>query len=752
MTDVMLIDNILTSTDKQEIQFADAQWLYMNDNNNNGYSNYIQFLTTTLKNQFIDYHNAYFYLPITLVIATSTLNFGYSPRPPMIAFRESVLSLFANITIATDQGQVLVNDINTMFINNLRLCVEHNFEWMNSEGALLQFSYDRYQIQPNRYSPALNTPYTWNPNNSDLITYGYQAPQGTLLDALNFSPITNDPNTQGQYLMASSTGINVVGGVIVGAARNNPYNTNDNTNLLSGGTVNLTYAAYIPMYAPNGQIAYLHVTYYSTNGGGITNIAEIGGINLISGVTSGLVGAAAGTEFPGYGSGLTALVPNGTAQYLYLEATATISAFPMGIAGQSLVGGANVPSQYPLSSFGGTVIVPIVVYITAGAAATLVQVGGLNLFSTWNPAVPANAPAGALTSNPTYSSKFSGNLLVGSESMQANIGFKQRVTHFQNQSVYQYTATTPLQNATAAHMYSMFAQIPLKMIHDLFMQLDIPIINVGWNIQLFLAQTNGPFASAQYPPFMTSNNLFIQNGGQDDTPNPAIFYGNYKGQATPCRLYYRVVKFQPQDNSEMAKKLTAGFTKSFTFISTDWIIPQGGPIASQPNTTQIYLSQSVVHPLRLWALGYANNAGINQVGGVNTKPGSFIQSSSYAPGVVTGLFTNVNVLVNNLPYYRQNMQNPHDLYEQLREQFNPDTGSMISYEDFLNYKRTLCFDLTRIADRLQSPTEPVSLIFQGTRSDGLSYNLDMVFLVERKNQVTFRFSAADVAIVVGNLD
>ena len=42
MTDVMLIDNILTSSDKQEIQFADAQWLYMNDNNNNGYSNYIQ--------------------------------------------------------------------------------------------------------------------------------------------------------------------------------------------------------------------------------------------------------------------------------------------------------------------------------------------------------------------------------------------------------------------------------------------------------------------------------------------------------------------------------------------------------------------------------------------------------------------------------------------------------------------------------------------------------------------------------------
>lgn len=83
---------------------------------------------------------------------------------------------------------------------------------------------------------------------------------------------------------------------------------------------------------------------------------------------------------------------------------------------------------------------------------------------------------------------------------------------------------------------------------------------------------------------------------------------------------------------------------------------------------------------------------------------------------------------------------------------NPDTGSMISYQDFANYKRHMCFDLTRISDRLQSPTEPVSLIFQGNRADDLQCSLDMFFLIERKNQVTFRFSSADVSIVVGNLD
>lgn len=743
----MLIDNILTSSDKQEIQFADAQWLYMNDNNNNGYSNYIQFLTTTLKNQFIDYHNAYFLIPMTIVIATSTLAFGYAPRPPMIAFRESVLSLFANITIATDQGQVLVNDINTMFINNLRLCVEHNYDWMDCEGSLLQFSYDRYQIQPNRFSQAaVNAAYPWNPNNSDYINYAYQAPQGTLMDALNFSPITNDPNTFGQYNLASSSTVTITTGVITSVARNWPHANpvTDNANLLAGTANGLTYSAYIPLYTPNGQTAYLHMTYTST-GAGPSSILEIGGINLTSGVSTGLIAAAGGTQFPGFASGLSALLTNAATQLLYLEAFATVSAFPTAIANLGTVSPVPAATPVPLSAFGGTCIVPIIVYVVGGTSVTLVQVGGLNLYTGYS-----NTSVG--TAVATATGNIVGNLLVGSESMQANIGFKERVTHFQSQSVYQYSNATPLQNNTNAHMYSFSAQVPLKMIHDLFMQLDIPIINVGWNIQLFLAQTNGPFATAQYPPFMSSNNVLIQTGGQDDTPTPAIFYGNFKGSATPCRLYYRVVKFQPQDNSEMAKKLTAGFTKSFTFISTDWIIPQGGPITSNGGTSQIYLSQSVVHPLRLWALGYANNAAINQQGGVVTKPGAFIQSASYAPGVVTGLFNNVNVLVNNLPYFRQNMQNPHDLYEQLREQFNPDTGSMISYEDFANYKRTLCFDLTRISDRLQSPTEPVSLIFQGTRNDGLQYNLDMIFLVERKNQVTFRFSAADVAIVVGNLD
>jgi hypothetical protein len=51
--DIEQIDNIFSTADKQDVQYSDAQWLYLQDNNNAQYSNYVQFITTTLKQQFM---------------------------------------------------------------------------------------------------------------------------------------------------------------------------------------------------------------------------------------------------------------------------------------------------------------------------------------------------------------------------------------------------------------------------------------------------------------------------------------------------------------------------------------------------------------------------------------------------------------------------------------------------------------------------------------------------------------------------
>lgn len=49
--DVEQINNFMSTASKEEVQYSDAQWLYINDSNFGGYNNYLQFITTTLKMQ-----------------------------------------------------------------------------------------------------------------------------------------------------------------------------------------------------------------------------------------------------------------------------------------------------------------------------------------------------------------------------------------------------------------------------------------------------------------------------------------------------------------------------------------------------------------------------------------------------------------------------------------------------------------------------------------------------------------------------
>lgn len=110
----------------------------------------------------------------------------------------------------------------------------------------------------------------------------------------------------------------------------------------------------------------------------------------------------------------------------------------------------------------------------------------------------------------------------------------------------------------------------------------------------------------------------------------------------------------------MAEKLTTGFTKSVKFISTDWqrainTVPAGTA------TYQYQFATSVVHPLRVWALFYPlvdyTNSG--------ATPTESLFHPSYAPGVQCALFTQTNLLVNNVPYFRQNFQNQQDSVRQI---------------------------------------------------------------------------------------
>jgi hypothetical protein len=112
----------------------------------------------------------------------------------------------------------------------------------------------------------------------------------------------------------------------------------------------------------------------------------------------------------------------------------------------------------------------------------------------------------------------------------------------------------------------------------------------------------------------------------------------------------------------VAERLTTGFTKSVKFISCDWT-PFTTLVGPAQSGFQYNITTGLVHPLRLWILGYPVLAANGTLGG------NVLLQPWFAPGVITGSFIQCNVLVNNIPYFRQNFQVTEDKWEQLKEQF-----------------------------------------------------------------------------------
>lgn len=191
-----------------------------------------------------------------------------------------------------------------------------------------------------------------------------------------------------------------------------------------------------------------------------------------------------------------------------------------------------------------------------------------------------------------------------------------------------------------------------------FQQLDFPIINVGFNFQFTLAQANGSFPSVQYPPFQTGNNSYLIAGGANQIGYPNIYYGQETGGQMGTRLYYRVVKFSPADNTRAAEKLTTGFTKSVKFISTDFV-REPVPVGPGNVNHQFQFSTSVVHPLRAWVLPYPVIPYAAGVAGTVTVPAGTREALSdptYAAGIITGYFNQANIQINN-----SQRHTPHEL-------------------------------------------------------------------------------------------
>lgn len=656
------------------------------------------------------------------MLASATNTTAQTSQPPYVALRQSVLSLFTNINISTDQGQTIVNDINTQFINNIRLEIEHDEGWMRSDGTMLDYAYDRPNWLPSQNTSVDVQGYTGSNFQTTPNVKAFQGLEAGSLPtpsgptgAIGGAPLTNDPNQYGNNHLAPliGAGMGVSQAAALAGAGTQPTLTFA-AGSWTGNSGATPTAGYLVFEFDDGRIAYVPFT-------GGTGVSASGGVLTVALSTGSAAFTLGGINV------ITTLAQS--------QATTGVT-----LTAQAL--GTTAVLNQPL--VGEVVQLPL---IFTGAVTTgnfvLTSIGGISLLAT----------SGSATLAPEVYGQLSGL------NPNANLGFMDRVTVFQNSAEYQFTpagTNTPvgkISNPNGCHTYFYRAIVPLKLMHDFFMQLNFPIINIGFNFQFTLAQSNGSTPNTQYPPFQTGNNSYLISNGVNQIGYPNVYYGQESGGQMGTRLYYRVVKFSPADNARVAEKLTTGFTKSVKFISTDWF-REPVPVTSGTSNHQFQFSTSVVHPLRVWVLPYPV---INYVGGtqgalpVPASTREALQDATFSPGVITGYFNQSNILINNIPYFRQNFITVDDLWEQLREQFDPDNGSMIDYRSFLTYKRGQCYDLTRISDRLQSPTEPVNLVFNANRADGLQCSLQMYYLTERLNQITFRFSSSDVAIVVGNL-
>ncbi len=335
--------------------------------------------------------------------------------------------------------------------------------------------------------------------------------------------------------------------------------------------------------------------------------------------------------------------------------------------------------------------------------------------------------AGTSTPTTTY---------MQSENKFFNPAFKQRIGFFKN--------TFPFDNNVddSKKSYDGVVMLPLALLHDFFRQLNMAIINLGFQFQLFLTQPQGTVFNQQV--FMTGAGV-----SSDTVTQPIITYGNTSKKGQGARLYVRNVKFNAADSERMNAKLAENFTKSINFITTDYIPDLsstshtfGDGVSSMMFQQQIV--SSVVYPLRIWMLCYPDTA-------LTNNDAALRWPLTDCPFILN----QANVLINGVPYWKNPLIWPHDHWEMLKDQMPSIGGSIITYNDYVRFGSIMCFDIQRLGlERITSPTEPVSLSVQGQleRLPGNLYSsCKVIYLIERMNEITFSFGSTTTSLVIGNI-
>lgn len=310
-----------------------------------------------------------------------------------------------------------------------------------------------------------------------------------------------------------------------------------------------------------------------------------------------------------------------------------------------------------------------------------------------------------------------------------NEGFSKRIQLWKSNASFNVASGT----------FSMLISIPLAFIHPFFKALNFPIVNTRFQITFYTPVTNSATALTSNTPLLVGP---AGSSGAANLSDPLVSIATVTeastgASVTGTRIYYKKVNFDPETAKMLAAKMEAGFTRTIQFNLTDFYqLSNGTNVAGNTEySLNDIVTPSVIAPVRCWQI---------------SVPTGFANSNSI-PFVSIVPSTNSNILVNNSPYFQNNLLLDEEHFDLLRQQsvqrskVNSTEAGLIDFRNFkLNY-RVLCFDLSRLGERLRDPTQACSLQVRCTarRSNGeVAY--DRFYLVERSQVVKMDVSNSAV--------
>jgi hypothetical protein len=681
--DSQIIHSIFADDNSIPTTFNKAEWQFLTDVNNLQYANNnVTFYTSNLKQQLVDYHNAFVVIPIkyTGMIGTSE----YALRQYHVAaMKQSVLSLISGIQVTTDSGQVIINEgSNAHVMNNLRLLIEKNLEWVQTEGSEIQFHHDTSDKLERRRLLR----HRWYDLNTQIETV---AQSGTSQPSMGLNPW--DIREAGN---ASSTGT----GVEYADANK---------------TVRRTYKTSQKL-AVNGT--------------------SLGSEEYDSGT---------GLDFYPWLASIDN-VQNGTFNAGFEARSKTLA--------RESAGDTSRNTKEPMGPFTFEARIPLQLLHDFFMQLNFPLINlGFNITLYFNP----NA---FNIANETYqpSQFFEDHWKSIRTARRTVAGATPDAATMQNQypvhpSLADGTVILPTTANSAVYVNTndvRFNDLTIKS-QDRALEVTRESLSsaVPGNLNVGLGELNLSTATP-------TSYLGVGADYSSVTPYVKWEIDTSKGG---CRLYYRSIRLEPKDNRLLSEKLMSGYTRTFNFITTDYAT--GPPISGSADTSfTTVIQQGVVYPMRVWALfwpeGHGPNTRTNRLGSLqNCK------------------IRNANIMINNSPYFKSPIDSSWDWWMQLREQFNPEKGSVLNWDSFRRFQHFHCFDISRLADRLASPTEPCNLTVTMQRKvengktaktvnpqddpDYLSTSSDVrwdyMFATERLNQIKFHMNASNVTIVVGSV-